>query len=1499
MLHRSTALVALCLLLLAADVWGLRFYVDPDPAKGDDRRSVGAAQNPDTPFRTITRALKIAHLVPEGRPHVVEIALATYSPSTGETFPLVISQKDIFIEVGGFTEVGGAEQVFFNAQGKSNFFHITASGSEFVLQGFRFQNGVADKGGAVFCQSCSLRVTNNRFFTNRASSGGQAVYVEDGRLRFFNNEIIGDSNQVPGVAVVEVHNSLADTTQRDEIRNNTFFNNSAAAIRTSSNRVDINSNIFLEQASPVIVDESTVDDPLIRFNIFWQPEILFISDTADSITLTRTIVDTLTLEQVGVEVPSFVRDIPDTLITLGETYEFFIDVGDLRKFYTFSPLQLPTGVSFDEVATLGQITWTPAEADTGRSLVEIEIETPFGIIDTLGYPIHVFTAETFPDTADPGPIIRRTFVPDTTGALNALNALVPAFSTAASAGGNLFVDPDLVSVEINNFFPGLDSPAVDSGDSTVALRDRRPGGGGNDRGSKGGPGNPGVPDPGSFTELVITVLPDSVAVEGQTYTYEATLDSDDRVAFVDLIQGPPTMGRAFGGGTPVTWVPTLADTGSFFIKIVVSTSRSEARHFYDLRVKPANEAPVAVSTPDTVALEDELYNYLIEATDPNEDPVTFSLERGPPGLTVGASGLVQWTPGQEDVGSALVEIRLKDPKGAGSTHRYTLQVLNVNDPPVFTSELPTGPIMEDVAFEHILTAADPDPGDTLVFFLQVGPAGASVDSSGMVRWTPAQADVGTAQITVGVRDREGVAADQTFSLEVLQVDDPPFIISDPDTVAFEDSLYRYVIQAVDEEGGEVTFTLDAGTTGLTFADTGVLEWVPAAADTGLHSVSITALDPSGLGSTQAFSIDVQPVNDAPLIVSRDPVASLVAARPGVPVVLSVVAEDEEGDTLSVSWSVNGVTQSSAAGLFFAHTPAVDALDTVTVRLFDGRDATTAFWILDAILIPRANVSTDLVDFGVVELGRTVRVQLEVANDGRGDLNIDSVKVADLQFSAIFTATSIAETDSAALELRFTPTRRGLSEDTITFVTNDPDRLRLQIPVKGVGVVGTRLELDLDPGPGSQGQLSGSARPNGEVMVAVYAVGALELTGYGLELSFDTEVLAFTTFDPSGAEEENLLIGTGNTLILSAAATDGTVRIDVATETGVGRPATGDGLLGIVRFSVVPETQKSGAEIQLDLGRLQSAGAAVADTLLPEVMVDLEIQLLTGDFNFDGTVGIPDFFLFADHFGTTDPLYDLNGNGSVDLSDFFVFAENFGGVLLVNKPVGGQGLAGSTELSLFAVGGGGGERLEVTLSQQAGEPVQGLVLQLDFDPQVLRLTSFKGRPERFSLRVWLPGHTDGSAILLAGGGQEDPITGEGGDLGLILFDRLSPAGGVVRVSAATIHTPDGTTSLPQLPQNVRFDPLPTEFVLYPAYPNPFNPTTHLRYFLPRASQMTLRVFDLAGRAVRTLATEPAGRGYHTVTWNGRDQDGRYVASGLYLVELRVADLRQVSKVMLLK
>ncbi|MBT4502877.1 MAG: hypothetical protein HOC74_34405 [Gemmatimonadetes bacterium] len=52
-------------------------------------------------------------------------------------------------------------------------------------------------------------------------------------------------------------------------------------------------------------------------------------------------------------------------------------------------------------------------------------------------------------------------------------------------------------------------------------------------------------------------------------------------------------------------------------------------------------------------------------------------------------------------------------------------------------------------------------------------------------------------------------------------------------------------------------------------------------------------------------------------------------------------------------------------------------------------------------------------------------------------------------------------------------------------------------------------------------------------------------------------------------------------------------------------------------------------------------------------------MLPGDFDGSGLVDFADFFLFADQFGGTDPVYDIDGSGLVDFADFFLFADQFG------------------------------------------------------------------------------------------------------------------------------------------------------------------------------------------------------------------------------------------------
>ena len=106
------------------------------------------------------------------------------------------------------------------------------------------------------------------------------------------------------------------------------------------------------------------------------------------------------------------------------------------------------------------------------------------------------------------------------------------------------------------------------------------------------------------------------------------------------------------------------------------------------------------------------------------------------------------------------------------------------------------------------------------------------------------------------------------------------------------------------------------------------------------------------------------------------------------------------------------------------------------------------------------------------------------------------------------------------------------------------------------------------------------------------------------------------------------------------------------------------------------------------------------------------------------------------------------------------------------------------------------------------------------------------------------------------------------------------------------------------QAVSVDPehiaeLPTEFQLKQNYPNPFNPSTTLSYELPSRSDVTLSVFDVSGRLIRTLrqAEQPAGA--YRVQWDGLDASGNPVGTGVYFCHLIAGDFEQTIKMLYLK
>lgn len=85
----------------------------------------------------------------------------------------------------------------------------------------------------------------------------------------------------------------------------------------------------------------------------------------------------------------------------------------------------------------------------------------------------------------------------------------------------------------------------------------------------------------------------------------------------------------------------------------------------------------------------------------------------------------------------------------------------------------------------------------------------------------------------------------------------------------------------------------------------------------------------------------------------------------------------------------------------------------------------------------------------------------------------------------------------------------------------------------------------------------------------------------------------------------------------------------------------------------------------------------------------------------------------------------------------------------------------------------------------------------------------------------------------------------------------------------------------------------------AYPNPFNPLTNIRYVLPESGSVTVRVHDLAGRVITTLVQGRKEAGMHETVWQGRNDQGQQVASGVYLVQVRAGVYVNSQKLVLSK
>ena len=96
-----------------------------------------------------------------------------------------------------------------------------------------------------------------------------------------------------------------------------------------------------------------------------------------------------------------------------------------------------------------------------------------------------------------------------------------------------------------------------------------------------------------------------------------------------------------------------------------------------------------------------------------------------------------------------------------------------------------------------------------------------------------------------------------------------------------------------------------------------------------------------------------------------------------------------------------------------------------------------------------------------------------------------------------------------------------------------------------------------------------------------------------------------------------------------------------------------------------------------------------------------------------------------------------------------------------------------------------------------------------------------------------------------------------------------------------------------------DQIPVDFVLHPAYPNPFNPSTRIAYTLPAVMHVEFQIFDVTGRLVKSWSLENQTRGEHKLFWDGTATNGNLVSTGVYIGYIKAQGYQSTIKMVLLR
>jgi hypothetical protein len=518
---------------------------------------------------------------------------------------------------------------------------------------------------------------------------------------------------------------------------------------------------------------------------------------------------------------------------------------------------------------------------------------------------------------------------------------------------------------------------------------------------------------------------DMDVVDNETLNYEA-------------VTTPDWMTVSSGG--LIAGTPENEDVGehAITVKVTDSAGATDTRTF-QLTVNNVNDEPVLerVNIPDVV-VENVNINYQFQATDQDiehGDKLSFSHLNLPHWLNLTDDGLLTGVPPSNESGSHNFSIIVSDRNGGSAQQDYTIQI-KPNEPPKIISAQEDLKIEEGSGFVYEILVDDPDTNPVdLVFESPNLPEWLNFDQETFkISGTTGSYDPGEYNIDFTIKDSAGGSDSQTFLIEVLNVNNEPYLPSNLNRTINEGDVFNWQPVVLDHDlpisgedrwsqnwflGGlewhpdskisdeEITFSARDLPSWLNMdAMTGKLTGTPTGNDIGFHEFAQIVTDKSGASHEKVYSIDVKNTNDAPVLeVIPDNSTDEDAAFE-----YQLRATDIDADVVDETLTYEAVEKpewmSVSSGGLITGTPTNDDVGehAITVKVTDsaGESDTKTFTLIvnninDAPVL--GHVSEDLLS---VNEDDALGIQLAVSDVDAGDSHvfriIDSTIGLDLYVS---------------------------------------------------------------------------------------------------------------------------------------------------------------------------------------------------------------------------------------------------------------------------------------------------------------------------------------------------------------------------------------------------------------------------------------------------------------------------------------------------------------------